>query len=182
MGLYKKTEKFVIEAFEKAGKPTDIHHAKRTAYWVKFLKPDADEALLIAGAAHDIERAFFTETKKFGEPSSLRKHQDQSAAEIEKFLRNENVDERLIEKIKYLVAHHEEGGDEDQNILSDADCLAYFEEKAMRHILEHKAKNKSLEELKKIIENNFQRIYSGKAKKIARKWYNEAIEEIEKVK
>lgn len=181
MNLYKKTEKFVIDAFAKAGKSTDVHHAKRTVYWVKELKPDADESLLIAGVAHDIERAFFGDWKKESDdPEDLRKHQDLSAVEIEKFLRDEKYDEKLIVRVKHLVACHEEGGDVDQNVLCDADCLAYFEEKAMRHVKKDKADGKPLDEIKKKLDFNFHRIHSEKAKLIARKWYEEAIEELER--
>lgn len=181
MNLYKKTEKFVIDAFARAGKPTDVNHAKRTVYWVKELKPDADESLLIAGVAHDIERAFFGDWKKGSDdPEALRKHQDLSAAEIEKFLRDEKYDEKLIVRVKHLVACHEEGGDVDQSVLCDADCLAYFEEKAMRHIKNIKSSGKTVDEMRRKVENKFQKINSEKAKLIARKWYEEAIEELER--
>jgi hypothetical protein len=181
MNVYNKTEKFVTDAFAKAGKPTDVNHAKRTVYWVKELKPDADESLLIAGVAHDIERAFYGDWKKGSDdPEDLRKHQDLSAAEIEKFLRDEKYDEKLIVRVKHLVACHEEGGDVDQNVLCDADCLAYFEEKAMRHVKKDKADGKPLDEIRKKIDYNFQRIHSEKAKKIAQKWYDEAVRELEK--
>jgi hypothetical protein len=180
MDIYKKTEKFVVDAFAKSGKPTDVHHAKRTVYWVKELKPDADESLLIAGVAHDIERAFFGDWKKGSDdPKALRKHQALSAAEIDKFLRDEKYDEKLIVRVKHLIACHEEGGDEDQNILCDADCLAYFEEKALRQVKKHKAEDKPAEEMKTKLDYNFHRIHSEKAKQIGKKWYNEAVEELE---
>ncbi len=58
MSFLQRTEQFVIEAFTKVDKPTDIFHAQRTAYWIRQLEPNADEALLVAGLAHDIERSF----------------------------------------------------------------------------------------------------------------------------
>jgi len=42
----------VVDALEKEKNESDIIHARRTAYWIKQLKSDADEALLIAGIAH----------------------------------------------------------------------------------------------------------------------------------
>jgi len=54
--MYKKVEKFVVDTFTKAGKEIQIKHFLRTVHWVKELRPDADEALLIAAVAHDIER------------------------------------------------------------------------------------------------------------------------------
>jgi hypothetical protein len=59
MNYFKKVQKFVRDSFNKAGSPSNILHHERTIYWIKRLKPEADEALLIAGLAHDIERAFY---------------------------------------------------------------------------------------------------------------------------
>jgi hypothetical protein len=137
--------------------------------------------MLVAGVAHDIERAFHGDWKKGSEnPEDLRKHQDLGAKEIEKFLRRENADEKIIARVKHFISKHEEGGDADQNILCNADCLSYFEEKAMRHVKNAKAAGKPIEKLRRKIENKFQKIHSEKAKQIARKWYEEVMEELEK--
>ena len=45
--LYNKAEQFVKGSFTKKGKTYQIKHFVRTAYWIKQLKPNADEALLI---------------------------------------------------------------------------------------------------------------------------------------
>lgn len=178
--LYKKTKQFVVDALTKADNKNDIIHAKRTVYWIKELKPDADQALLIAGIAHDIERAFYGDWKKGSMNSEeLKKHQDLSAVEIEKFLRKEKAAEDTIERVKMLVAYHEEGGDEDQNILCDADCLAYFEDKALRFAKKAKQQGK-VKEMKNKLEYVFNRIASPKAKQIAQKWYKEALQELDR--
>lgn len=180
MDLYNKVERFVADSFIKAGKPTDVFHGKRTVYWIKQLKPDADEALLIAGVAHDIERAFYGDWKKGSDnPEALRKHQDLCVAEIGKFLKSEGADKDLVERVKQLVAHHEEGGNDDQNVLCDADCLSFFEEKILRRVKEYKKQGMSKEEMKKNIDYYFFRINSQKARQVAQKWYTEAIMEIE---
>lgn len=177
--LYKKAEQFVADSLAKTGNENDIIHAKRTVHWIKELKLDADQSLLIAGVAHDIERAFFGDWKKGSmDPEELKKHQDLSASEVEKFLRREKADEKIIERVKMLVAHHEEGGDEDQNILCDADCLAYFEDKALRFAKKAKEKGKE-KEMKEKLEHVFSRITSPKAKQIAQKWYKHALEELD---
>ena len=176
LSLYKKSEKFVVDAFTKSNKPTDVFHAKRTAYWIKQLKPKADEALLVAGLFHDIERAFYGDWKKGSDnPILLRKHQNLSALEAEKFLRNEKANDDLIKRVKYLIARHEEGGDKDQNILCDADCLAYFEEKALRNAKKHKQEGRSKEMIKKL-KYIFNRISSTKAREISRPFYKKALE------
>lgn len=56
--LYQRVEQFVVNSFTKADNEKGIKHFERTVYWVQQLKPEADEALLIAAIAHDIERAF----------------------------------------------------------------------------------------------------------------------------
>jgi len=166
--LYKKSEKFVINSFKKGNRPTDVSHAKRTVYWIKQLEPKADEALLIAGLFHDIERAFHGDWKKGSSNAKfLRKHQNMSALETEKFLKNEKVGSDFIKRVKYLIARHEEGGDNDQNILCDADCIAYFEEKALRNAKKHKQEGRSKEMIKKL-KYYFSRISSSKARKISK--------------
>ncbi|KKR21503.1 MAG: hypothetical protein UT48_C0007G0024 [Parcubacteria group bacterium GW2011_GWE2_39_37] len=175
MNLYQKIEQFVTDAFTKANKPTDVFHAQRTVHWIKELKPDADEALLIAGLAHDIDRAFNGDWKRGSfDPDFLRKHQDLSAIEVEKFMKEENASKELVEKVKNLIANHEVGGDEEQNVLCDADCLAYFEEKAMRWAILAKHEGKEGEMIEKI-KYYFSRFKSEKAKAIARPFYDNVI-------
>ena len=88
LGLYNKTEEFIVDALTKANNENDIFHAKRTAYWVKELKPDAGVELLIAGLSHGIERAFYGDWKAGSDdPKKLKKHQELSAKEIKKFLK-----------------------------------------------------------------------------------------------
>lgn len=178
LSLYNKTERFVIVAFRKADKESDVVHAQRTAHWIKELRPEADEALLIAGLAHDIERAFYGDWKKGSEdPALLRKHQDLSALEIEKFLKQENADNNLTERVKKLVSNHEVGGDEDENLLCDADCLAFLEEKALRIAKKSKVEG-NIEEGKRRINMVYERIKSERVKQIAKDWYEKAMEEL----
>lgn len=174
--LYKKTEQFVIDSFIVADKPTDVIHAQRTAYWVGQLKNDPDEALLMAAVAHDIERAFYGDWKKgSSDVDALRKHQDLSARTIGTFLKKEGASDAVIERVKHLVEHHEEGGDDDQNVLCDADCLAYFEEKALRHANEAKQQGRSIE-MKERLHYVFDRVTSPKAREIARQFYDKAMD------
>src|SRR3989344_697535 len=93
--MYKKVEKFVTDAFTKAGKPQNIKHLKRTIYWVKYFKPDTDEAFLIAAVAHDIERAFrdvkaeksfWRSDKGFRDEVKMDYHQKKGAEIIGSFL------------------------------------------------------------------------------------------------
>jgi hypothetical protein len=98
-----------------------------------------------------------------------------SALEAEKFLKNEKASNDFIKRVKYLVAHHEEGGDNDQNILCDADCIAYFKDKALRNAKKHKREGRSKEMVKKL-KYYFSRISSSKARKISKPFYKKALD------
>ena len=176
MDLYKKAEQFMVTVFTKAGMLAGIKHHERTVYWIKKLEPDAGEALLIAGILHDIERAVNGDWKAGSmDPEALKKHQNLSASEAEKFLIAQSADTGLIKKVKEFIAHHEEGGDEEQNILCDADSMVYMENNAVRHAEEYKQRGKTREEVKKKLDYVFTRITSQKAKQIAFGWYKESL-------
>lgn len=181
MKILGKTENWVVDLLEKVENHNDIRHAQRTAFWVQQLRPNADEALLVAAIAHDIERAIYGDWKAGSDdPEALRKHQDLSATEIEKFLKNEGINEEVIERVKNLVANHETCGDDDQNVLCDADTLSFFEDKALRRVRKWKEQGKTKEEMHKNMDYYFSRIITSQAKEIAQKWYDEAKEEVEK--
>lgn len=175
LSLYEQAERFLIDAFTKAGKPTDVQHGQRTAYWIREFYPAADEALLVAGLLHDIERAFYGDWKKGSDdPAALRKHQDLSAEEAMKFLRGISVSEAIIERVGNLIRYHETGGDDDQNVLCDADCLAYFEEKASRWA-KRSVEEGSQVEMRRRLEYYFSRFKSPRARQLAQPYFEEAI-------
>lgn len=179
MDLLSKVEQFVIDAFMEAQNEVEILHYTRTVYWIRELKPDADEALLIAGMSHDIERAFYGDWKAgSGDEEKLKKHQELSAGIIGDFLKKQGVSEDFIQRVKGLVLRHESGGDGDQNVLCDADCLAWFEEKALRNAKKHKQEGRE-EEMKKKLDRVLERIHSVHAKEIVRAWYKAALHELD---
>jgi len=180
--LYKKVEKFVVDSFTKTGEISQIKHFKRTVYWVKQLKNDADEALLISAVAHDIERAFmekFTLKKEthLTDENFLRPHEERGAQIISDFLKSQGADTNLIERVKMLVSRHEEGGNEEQNLIKDADSISFFENNINLFLDEQKMKIEK-EKVKEKLDWMFNRISSEKAKEIARPWYEEAIKKI----
>lgn len=181
MDLYKKAQQFMVNAFMKAGDEIGIKHHERVTHWVKQLKPEASEILLTAAILHDIERAIYGDWKAGSTDSKkVKKHQDLCALEASKFLEREEIEKDKIDRIKDLIAHHQEGGDEEQNILCDADAITYFDHSALRHAKTYKEKGKTKEEVKNIIDYNFNRISSDKAKGIVQGWYEEALRELNK--
>ena len=181
--MFEDVKKFVDESFQ--GK--HVKHFDRTVHWVEILRPDADEALLIAAYGHDIERGhrkpehqniYHQSEKGFRDENMLRLHQDEGARIMGEFLAEKNADDKLIERVKHLITYHEEGGDEDQNLLKDCDSISFFETNAA-HFVTEKAPKIGKEKVKDKFEYMFERITSDKAKKLAEPFYKKALQDLE---
>lgn len=171
----------MADVFTKANDPMGVKHHERVDYWVTQLEPDADEALRTAAISHDIERGINGDWKASSTDSEkLRKHQDLCAQIAGDFLAKEGADRNFIQRVKHLISSHEYGGDEDQNILSDADRLTYFENVAIRHAKTYKDRGKTKEDMISKLDFEFKKIHSDKAKEIATPWYQEALDELNK--
>lgn len=177
--IVKKVKKFISNAF--INNKNEIYHAKRTVYWIKKLKPNPNKMLIISGFSHDIERAFYGDWKNgSSDKNKLKKHEKLSAKIITDFLLEEKANNKLIHDVNRLVLHHEHGGKPDENILSDADCIAYLEEKGIRLAKTYLERKLTKKDVKKKIDYVFKRIHSKKGKMFAKKFYNKAIKELEK--
>jgi len=181
MDLYKKVEQFVQESSPKSGR-----HAFRTVFWMKKIYPQADEAMLIAAIAHDIERAFRKDKLKgirhskegFLDKKHIESHQKKSAEIIGNFLKKQGAEDNLINKVKMLVSKHEIGGSEEQNILKDADSISFFENN-VDYFIEKLSVEIGRKEVRDKFDWMFERITSNKAKEIARLWYEDGIRKLE---
>jgi len=176
-----KVKEFVTNSFGK-----EYLHLERTLYWVKELKPDAGEELLIAARSHDIERAFQPKadsSKKFSYAwgEAMEKHQVESGVIMFDFLVKAGYDPKKAERVRELISKHEVGGDAEQNLLKDADSLSWLEISVPRHIDFIEEKGLEKEELKKKIDFMYNRITSEKAKEIAGSFYENAIKLLDKV-
>ncbi len=183
--MYHKVKAYVDASF----KGKHIQHFDRTVHWLKKLRPDADDALLIAAYAHDIERSFRIPEKKdayhkskegFRDKEMLGHHQEKGAEIIGEFLKAEGVDEATIRRVKHLVSSHEVGGDKDQNLLKDCDSISFFETNAERFVKEY-APRMGKEKVKAKFDWMFERITSPEAKAIARPFYERWLHELEKI-
>ncbi len=111
----------------------EVIHAELVLNWLLQLKSDADEALQIAALSHDIDRAITKITgshlKDYSEGYAeyKKQHALRSAKFIAEILKEYKYPAGVIEKVARLVEKHEVGGDEESDILRDADSLAYFE-------------------------------------------------------
>lgn len=174
------------DAFNKAGDDHGIKHFERTVFWLAQFRPDADEAFRIAAYSHDIERAFRipemralekTSNKGMRDSEVLRHHQERGAEIVAKFLRKEGASDPLVARVGHLISRHEVGGDEDQNLLKDADSLSFFENN-IPHFVTKKVAELNLEKVKKKFDWMFNRITSEKAKEIARPWHEAAVKRL----
>lgn len=187
MKFYNLVEKFVRDSFSKINKEYELPHFERTVYWIKTLKPDADEALLISAFAHDIERAHrqsdvadkkeqLKEKFIFNDPEYIGPHQERGAQIVKKFLKENNAGNPLVEKCGSLIARHEEGGSYEQNILKDADSISFFENN-VGAILKNVPKV-GKESVRGKLSWMFNRITSERAKEICKEWYGESISKL----
>jgi len=182
--IYNEAEQFVFDSFNKADKPSQIKHFVQTVHWLKVLSPEADEALLVAAIAHDIERAYrqkdVLEKKTsagFTSVEFYRPHEERGAEIIAGFLKHQKVDDGFIERVKMLVSRHEEGGNDDQNLLKDADSVSFFETNVPL-FLDKKSLEIGKEKVKEKFDWMYNRITSEKAKQIAQPMYEKAISDL----
>ena len=111
--------------------PEDVFHSINTLEWVLKLKPDADVALQIAAVGHDIERgmkdrcvhAFSYDT--FDEYKQA--HALNCAEILVEILEESGIDQAITDDVAHLVANHEVGGNEREEVLKNADVLSFFQ-------------------------------------------------------
>lgn len=174
-----KLEEFIKE------KDINPRHWLRTGYWIKEIYPEADEIMYISAICHDIERAFplrdgevKPEIKNWDDPEYNLWHQNRSAEFAEKVLRDFGFnDDEKIYKIKDLIKHHEVGGNEEMNMLKDADSLSFLENNIEMFVASIPEKH-SKEEIGKKFDFMYNRISSPKAKELAKPFYEEAIKKL----
>ncbi len=160
-------------------------HLRRTADWVKTLRPDADEALVIAALCHDIERSAKhnkSESEKMlrnitGE-EYLRNHQERSGNIMHNFLVHEGANSDFADRVEHLISKHEVGGDDDQNLLKDADSVSFFENN-IDHFFENIVQVIGRKELIRKFEWMYQRITLKTAEETARPLYLKAMKKLE---
>ncbi len=171
MDLYTKTIEFVDKSFGGKQKP----HFTRTVYWIEKFVPNVTEAHRIAAYSHDIERAFREEGKTVPEdyldPEFLRNHQEKGASIMSDFLKEQGASEEIIDTVTHLIFKHEQGGDEEQNALMDADSVSFFETNAEMFVTT-KAPIEGKEKVKEKLDWMLNRISSEEHKNLARENYN----------
>jgi hypothetical protein len=129
--LIEKAELEIERIIGQSEVPEDPIHSKNTREWVLRLKPNADTALQIAALGHDIERSIKERKvlrKDFSTFNEFKKaHSINSARILRQILSKHDIGKEVVEKITYLVKHHEFGGDPEADILRNGDSISFFD-------------------------------------------------------
>jgi ketosteroid isomerase-like protein len=112
--------------------PKEIAHAELVTEWVQRLRPDADDALLLAARAHHIRRwSVPRTTESAGRAGYLRWRKGlhaQHAEELGALMRAHGYDDATVERAQRLVRKDDLArGDSDAQALEDALCLVFLE-------------------------------------------------------
>jgi len=180
-GLYEEVVWFVNDTF----KGKKVRHFERTVFWFEqLLERSLTEAERVAAYSHDIERGF-REPLDSNQPlpnytgeDFLKHHQQEGAKIMATFLVERNMNNDDIELVKHLIEKHEQGGDDLQNVLKDADSISFFETN-VKDFVEKKALTEGYEHVRAKLDWMFDRITSDVAKKVAEPFYKKWISELE---
>ena len=125
-----KVKKKINEMIVRSSFSEDPFHSINTLEWILKLKPDADDALQIAALGHDIERAFDDKRIHSADYDSFdeykQAHALNSAQILTGLMEGYGVKQEIVDDVAHLVAHHEIGGDEREEILKNADTISFF--------------------------------------------------------
>jgi hypothetical protein len=109
-------------------------HLLQSEVWLKRLKPDASEEILLAALTHDMERAFpgpdspsLDPRDGVDNPVYNIAHSERSARIVSEYLREQGASQDSIEEVARLIRAHEYGGDDDENYVQAADSISFLE-------------------------------------------------------
>ncbi|MFA6428044.1 MAG: DUF4202 family protein [Candidatus Buchananbacteria bacterium] len=152
MERFAKVQTAIKKIIKKSPLEWDLLHAQKTLFWLLKLNPEADEILKIAALAHDLERGVtgITETTHLKNLSNLkefkREHAKRSSEIIGALVKAYDYSPAEITRLKKIVENHEVGGDQETDILRDADSIAYFDQ----HIEKYYQRNGAIKTKDKI--------------------------------
>jgi hypothetical protein len=102
----------------------ELYHARHVRYYVKVLRPDASDALLIAATGHDIGKGMFS---PYGSDVAVRRSRAGVDGRIVAgIMRKHGYLDSEPERAEWLIANHEDGqshGDPDLEALQAADLF-----------------------------------------------------------
>ena len=122
----------IDEIIAKSPYSEDIFHSINTYEWVLKLKPEAEKdiALVLSALGHDIERGLDDRKVKASGYETFdefkQAHALNSAEVLVELLEEFGIDQSIIDDVAHLVANHEVGGNERENLLMYADVISFF--------------------------------------------------------
>ena len=123
-------EKLTIQIGKSKSKE-DLSHAKNTMYWIKQLRPDADDLLLIAGFGHDVERSLpdryrHTDFPKYDDYK--RAHATRSGQVVSDMMKQSGYSLNDSVRVAQIISEGEfDSEDPDIQLLCDADSISFFD-------------------------------------------------------
>jgi uncharacterized protein DUF4202 len=145
--------------------PRDLLFTRRVVAWVKRLRENPSDALLLAAWGHDLYRWRFP---REGYPKTTvgyhrwrRAQAELSSSEVEKILREEGIEEKILKDVRALILKTDFPSSPDSQILEDADCLAFLELKLSSYLEEWDE-----EKLMRILKGTWEKM-SDEARRIA---------------
>jgi len=125
-----KVKKKINSIIVQSSFPEEPFHSINTLEWLMKLNPDVDIALQIAALGHDIERAFDDKHVSSQDYESFdeykQAHALNSAQILTQIMEECGVEQRIVDDVAHLVAHHEIGGDEREELLKNANIISFF--------------------------------------------------------
>jgi len=120
----------INEAVVQSSFPEEPFHSINTLEWLLKLHPGADDAMKLAALGHDIERAFDAKRVRSVDFETYdeykQAHALNSAQILTEIMESCGAAQPLVDEIANLVAPHERGGSERQDILRNANFLSFF--------------------------------------------------------
>ncbi len=112
-------------------RPKEIAHAEMVGDWVRRLRPEASEALLLAARAHHIRRWAIPRSSyaegRAGYFAWRRALHDLHAAEAARILEVEGYDAAVVLRVQNIIRKHNLVNDPEVQTLEDALCLVFLE-------------------------------------------------------
>jgi hypothetical protein len=110
----------------------ELRHAELATAWVKRLRPDASEELLLAARAHHLRRwTIARDSYPEGRNGYLRwrrELQKRHAADVGHILEAEGYDETSIARVQEIVQKRRLSSDPEVQTFEDALCLVFVED------------------------------------------------------
>ena len=111
--------------------PKELLHARLVTEWVRALRPDADDALLLAARGHHLRRWTVPRSSapagRAGYLKWRKGLQQQHAEEIGAILTGAGYDDGVVARVQSLVRKENLATDADAQALEDAMCLVFLE-------------------------------------------------------